>query len=211
MDTDYALMIEQLGDACCPICGLLEKFEFNLMANLQWTIGVTGNSQVRQIIEEQGFCNHHFYMLFRMSNPQHLSKFLIRYVDDFIESKLALPELWHRNCTVCCQINEKTLALIETFSQLYQSDASFRKKFHDNSLLCLPHLQQILAMEMDPELKNDLLRHHQNVLNSFRATMSTFINKRYTEAATEERESPLRTIQLMVGYNGTRWSKQLAQ
>lgn len=206
MSLEKENLFDQIGNGSCPICNLLEQFEFNLMANLQWDVGTEQNPQVEKIIREQGFCNYHFYMLFKMSNPQYLSKFLTRYIDDFVENRLALPELWQRNCTVCCQIDERTQVLIQKFSQLYQSEAAFREKFQGNSLLCLPHLRQVIASEIDQDLKNDLLRHHQNVLNGFRATMSTFIDKRYTEAEKEERGSPLRTIQLMVGYNGTRWS-----
>jgi hypothetical protein len=204
MDTD---LIEQLNESCCPICGLLEKFEFNLMANLQWDVGVAENSQVKQIIEEQGFCNHHFYMLFRMSNPQHLSKFLLRYIDDFLQNRLALPERWERNFTVCEQVDHRTEELILEFSKLYQSEASFRAKFHHNAWLCLPHLRQVIATALDQNLKTDLLQHHRKILDDFGATMRSFIDKRYTEAESEERGAPLRTIQLMAGFHGTRWSK----
>lgn len=64
---------------------------------------------------------------------------------------------------------------------------------------CLLHLRQIIASEINQELKNDLLRHHHNGLNGFRSTMNSFVNKRYPEAEKEERQLPLRTIQRMVG------------
>jgi len=207
MDIDRELMIEQVCESCCPICSLLKKFEFNLMANFQWDVGVKNNQQVEKMIEEQGFCNHHFYMLFRMSNPQHLSKFLLRYIDDFIQHRLALPELSERDCTVCEQVDHQTGEFIQEFSRLYQSEDSFREKFHDNAWLCLPHLEQVIAITMDQNLKAELLQHHKKVMNEFATTMRSFINKRYTEAEGEERQSPIQTIQLMAGFHGTRWSK----
>jgi len=207
MDLNRDLIIKQLSEECCPICSLLGKYEFNLMANLQWDVGEQGNLEVEKIIREQGFCNYHFHMLFKMSNPQHLSKFLIRYINDFIRSKLAQPELWERKCSVCDLIDNRTQELILGFSQIYQSEAMFREKFQKNRLLCLPHLQQIMATNISQNFKDELLSHHKEVLNVFGTIMSSFVNKRYTEAEGEERQSPLLVIQLMVGFHGTRWSK----
>lgn len=200
-------LFEHLGNGSCSICSLLEQFEVNLIANLQWDVETEQNSQFERIIREQKFSNYHFYMLFKMSNPQHHSKFLTHYIDDFVGTKLALQELWQRNRTIWQQTYANTDTLNQIFSQLYRSNDAFRKKFGDNTLFCLPHLQKILAMKMDNELKNELLRYHEEVLTISRTRMSTFIYKRYTETKQDERESPLHTIQLMAGYNGIRWSK----
>lgn len=48
-------LFEQIGNGSCSICKLLEEFEFNLMANLQWDVGTEQNLQVKKIIREQGF------------------------------------------------------------------------------------------------------------------------------------------------------------
>lgn len=205
MDPDHQHFLDQIEKPICPICNMLHEFEFDLLAGLQKEVGDLNTQRVEEMITTTGFCNYHFYELFKMSELQHLSKFLIRYIDDFIENKLVLPELWERDCHLCGVIDKKTRELIRQFLQLYQSEALFRENFLEKGVLCLPHLKQIITEDIPKSHKDKLILRQRKALSETNLNLQSFIKKRYHNSEQEEKRAPIHTISLMVGYHGTRW------
>jgi hypothetical protein len=174
-------MIRSLREAfdyrSCPICHVLDKDEFNFMAQLRYK--TIKEENVRQdVVSSNGYCNFHFHEMARLVTPMGnavLTKDLINEEIKEIERGSFRPTL-RIDCRVCRHADEREDFYVNEFMMLL-SENSFRKEYEATYGLCRIHLNVILNRLQGGELHEFMLASHMMHLKLLRVQLETFISK----------------------------------
>jgi hypothetical protein len=190
----------------CPICHLIDKEEFDFMAQLQHQ--VIEDEKVRQrLVSSKAYCNSHFYEMARLTSPvvnAVLTKDLIKEEIRVLEEKTSgiTNEV---DCSVCKHVMERERFYLEEFKALLREE-SFQKEYDRTDGLCRIHLKRVLDSLKGGELCQYLLRTHLTHLKLLGMELETFISKiRSTKRDIgTEKNSWLVAIEKWVGKKGLR-------
>lgn len=167
----YTIPVNEVYDTdCeCPLCELEKRLE---RETLDYALGAAMmEPDFRLLSNEKGFCNHHFAMLFDMTNKLALALVLDTHLEE-IRKKLSLlsksakslenakgglfkksgasdfneklsGELTNisHGCIVCDKINYTMERYADVLLYMWANDEVFRNKFDKSKGLCLKHMK----------------------------------------------------------------------
>ena len=156
-------------DCECPLCYLEKKLE---RETLDYTLGAAMmEPDFRENSNKQGFCNHHFSMLFDMSNKLALALVLDTHLEeirknldtlskpakslcnakgglfkktgasDFTAALSAQLDTVSDGCIVCDKINHTMERYADVLLYMWANDEKFKEKFDKSKGLCLKHMK----------------------------------------------------------------------
>jgi len=195
---------EALGYRGCPICHVLDKDEYDLMAQLQYQ--TIKEEKVRQnVVSSNGYCNFHFHEMARLASPVGnavLTKDLINAEIKEIEKGFFGTTL-RIDCLVCRYAAEREEFYVKEFRVLL-SEKSFQKEYEATDGLCRIHLKGVLNLLEEGELHHFMLASHIMHLKLLRVQLETFISKVRSTSRDfkEEKNSWLVAIEKMAGKKG---------
>lgn len=168
-------------DCECPMCFLEKKLE---RETLDYALGAAMmEPDFRESSNKKGFCNHHFSMLFDMSNKLALALVLDTHMEEIRKkldtlskasaalgkSKSGLfkktgasefaSSMSHQlkeisnDCIVCEKINHTMERYADVLLYMWANDEHFKEKFDKSKGLCLKHMS--LLADMAPKSLND--------------------------------------------------------
>lgn len=156
-------------DCECPLCGLEKRLE---LETLDYTLGAAMmEPDFRLVSNEKGFCNHHFGMLFDMSNKLALALVLDTHLEevrkkldtmskqasalgkqkgglfkksgarDFAASLSKQLDSIDCGCVICDKINYTMERYADVLLYMWANDEKFKEKFVSSKGLCLKHMK----------------------------------------------------------------------
>lgn len=168
-------------DCECPLCLLEKKLE---RETLDYTLGAAMmEPDFRTLSNENGFCNHHFSMLFDMQNKLALALVLDSHLEeirkkldslskasaalekqkgglfkktgsaDFAASLSKQLDSIECGCVVCDKISHTMKHYADVLLYMWANDPKFKKKFDNSKGLCLKHMK-LLADTAPKSLKD---------------------------------------------------------
>jgi hypothetical protein len=121
----------------CPVCGLLEDLEFDILRHLQYD--VTKNENVRSTIAQAGgFCGFHFRRFRKLANSQTNALLILALIGEYSHHDLDI----HVQCRVCEEITSHESRLLETLCTLLHS-VDFRVVYEQMAGLCIGHMKEV--------------------------------------------------------------------
>ena len=140
----------------CPLCLLYAKLED---AELDLILGASMmEPEVRKVTNRKGFCGRHYQKMFPRKNRLGMALTLESHLDelkkelkpggllsrDAAEKGVRRAEELGQTCYVCDRIEEKFARVLVNTADLHAEESDFRKKFNEQSHLCLPHYARLL-------------------------------------------------------------------
>lgn len=171
----YTIPVNEAFDECaadhslgCPFCRLRAKLEAN---EIELALGASMmEPDVRQNMNEKGFCGEHFDKLLSAKNRLGLSLILESHMnqlreevnDKFLTNLVgkhgttALKRLGKLNstCYICDRVNFTFERMVSNAALLWAEDEDFRKKIPNEPYFCLPHLAMWLEAAQGEVKKN---------------------------------------------------------
>lgn len=167
----YTIPVNEVYDTdCeCPLCELEKRLECE---TLDYTLGAAMmEPDFRLVSNDKGFCNHHFSMLFDMSNKLALALVLDTHLEEIRKKLSSLSkqaealgnnkgglfkksgssefkeklsgnlENISHGCIVCDKINYTMERYADVLLYMWANDNVFRDKFNKSKGLCLKHMK----------------------------------------------------------------------
>lgn len=167
----YTIPVNEVYDTdCeCPLCELEKRLE---RETLDYTLGAAMmEPDFRLVSNDKGFCNHHFSMLFDMSNKLALALVLDTHLEEIRKKLSSLSkqaealgnnkgrlfkksgssefkeklsgnlENISHGCIVCDKINYTMERYADVLLYMWANDNVFRDKFNKSKGLCLKHMK----------------------------------------------------------------------
>lgn len=179
-----------------------------------------------KLVENLGFCNHHFYkMLITATKPESsdghgvalITKSIIeKLLQDLQERKKNCKEHFSQirreeNCPACVHLTTFMEIYIKKAVELLSSrNEEFLKLLKDSKGLCIPHFITLLKMlentMHNQDLSNTLIETEEKSLLLLKSELSEYIRRQSYEFSNENRRAVedvlLRSIQKIVGRRG---------
>lgn len=202
MEQIYTIPVNEAFDAAsegnsrgCPFCMLAEKLENN---EIDLILGASMmEPDIRIKTNEQGFCRHHFDMMFSGKNRLGLGLILESHLDEQKkhfskngliskpgESEIRTVSRLNENCYVCSKIEYHFSKMLETAVLLWEKDPEFRKKTSRQPYFCLPHYKRFLetassylSKKMFKEFYNAVEETENSYFDALREDVSWFCKK----------------------------------
>ena len=111
-----------------------------------------------------GFCKDHYFMMLGRKNRLSIALMLQSHLDGLLgeveTASSAKPakrpffakpleqkqgKFLHETCYVCDKIEEAVRGMVKNLCKMYQSDPEFKKLYQEQSGLCYPHYQRLMA------------------------------------------------------------------
>jgi hypothetical protein len=196
MDYEALILGKMKEENRCPICGVIEDLEYDLLAHLQFEI--TERTEVRdQVVAAGGFCPFHFRQFRKLASEKTNALFLEALVARSLGDKV-LPQA---GCFVCERTSSHETQLSEKFICLLEKDA-FRAAYDHSNGLCLPHLESTAARTPSPEAKEFLYESQRRQLKSLGRSLKKLISRAWLDTSDNERSAIARAVEKLVGHRG---------
>ena len=170
----YTIPVNEVYDTdCeCPLCELEKKLE---KETLDYALGAAMmEPEFRMESNEKGFCNHHYSMLFGMSNKLALSLVLDTHLEEILKKLDSLKKsasalknqkggLFKKTgssdfakalsekldgisdgCVVCDKINHTMERYADVLLYMWANDEKFKEKFNKSKGVCLKHMKLLV-------------------------------------------------------------------
>ena len=170
----YTIPVNEVYDTdCeCPLCELEKKLE---KETLDYALGAAMmEPEFRIESNEKGFCNHHYSMLFGMSNKLALSLVLDTHLEEILKKLDSLKKsasalknqkggLFKKTgsadfskvlsekldsisdgCVVCDKINHTMERYADVLLYMWANDEKFKEKFNKSNGVCLKHMKLLV-------------------------------------------------------------------
>jgi hypothetical protein len=188
------LLAEISENKGCPVCSLVNDYEFDLLAKLQYKI--TREKKVRsEIALHRGFCGFHFRRFKKISNWKtkiFLLKDLIE-INDFNVLEF-LPD-----CCICSSIGKYEEEILPFAINLLKKE-EFKQQFAKTLGLCYPHLNMMKKMINSEELISWLTRaNEKQIKRTLKDLNEMAVIKSYYEIDFEKRELVNSLIEKLAG------------
>ncbi len=196
MDYEDLILSKMKEENRCPICGVVEDLEYDLLAHLQFEI--TERKEVReQVVAAGGFCPFHFRRFRKLASEKTNALFL----EALIVRSLGDKVLLQAGCVVCEGTSCHETQLSEKFICLLEKDA-FRAVYEHSNGLCLPHLESTSARTPSSEAKKFLYESHRRQLKSLGRSLKKLISRAWLDPSNNERSAVPRAVEKLVGHRG---------
>jgi len=154
-------------DSDCPFCYLYKKLETD---ELGLILGASMmESDIRIETNKKGFCGNHFDMMFQMKNrlglglmlESHLSTLKDRLkiggllTKDIAGKAIENIDALNNSCYVCDRIEFSLSKMMHTAVVLWLREKEFNQKFDKQTMFCLPHYREMLAVAKNEFNKKD--------------------------------------------------------
>jgi len=139
----------------CPVCALLDDFEFDVLCTLQFDV-IHDNTLRNTIASEGGFCDFHFRQFRKVANSKTNALLLLAIINHYMQSNME----YSLHCRLCKASAEYEHTLLASFLSLIE-DSAFREVYANQCGLCIGHLGSLLAIDTTVTMKawlNEVLR-----------------------------------------------------
>ena len=152
---DTGLIKEKFAVDCeCPLCEIKKIVEEQFLH--EFLNDAVMEDSTRQKVNEKGFCQRHFDMLF--ARPNKLSVALqtatrVKYLQKFIEntdnakkviSNAKKLEELSKTCIICDYTEESMVKYYKTITQMFVREKSFYKTLFSSKGFCLEHYTKLI-------------------------------------------------------------------
>jgi hypothetical protein len=182
----------------CIVCHALSRIEFDLLAELQ---GTGEGSALAEVKAERriGFCNLHFWRLYRMMSPRVAAPFL-RHIFEKLIARNTIT--FNEPCRACTALDEVEKELLRQLVAQLESPA-VRERYERTDGVCLPHLHRLLASGLLPAEMRDFLASKQRAsCERLLPPLKGLADKSYSLTNDLERGSSARGVEKLVGREG---------
>ncbi|MDY6367300.1 MAG: DUF6062 family protein [Clostridia bacterium] len=149
------LIKEKFREPCeCPLCAIKRKVEENFL--YEFLNDAVMEDTTRMTVNEKGFCDKHFDMLFKRQNKLSLALQIGTHTDRLMRS-LGVPKNEKEAKKLAAFINEKTSSCVicelveesmekyyKTIAQMFTKESDFAEKLSATKGFCLPHYAKLL-------------------------------------------------------------------
>lgn len=146
----------------CPLCRLRDILEQRC---LEYIMGAAMmEPDIRVETNRLGFCKDHYFMMLKRKNRLSIALMLQSHLDGLLKdvesasgAKPAKRSLFskpaehkqgkflHETCYVCDKIEEAVSGMVKNLCKMYQNEPEFKKLYQEQSGLCYPHYQRLMA------------------------------------------------------------------
>ncbi|MDZ7290310.1 MAG: hypothetical protein ONB44_08525 [candidate division KSB1 bacterium] len=182
----------------CLVCHALSRIEFDLLAELQ---GLGEGSALVEVKAGRriGFCNLHFWRLYRMMSPRVAAPFLHKIFKRLIESNTMT---FDEPCRVCMILNEVDKELLHQLIEQLEN-LKIREHYERTDGICLPHFHRLLTSDLvTVEMRNFLTSKQTENGERLLPLLQGLADKSYSLANDLERGSLTRGVEKLVGREG---------
>lgn len=142
----------------CPFCSIKKQFEEN---ELSLILGASMmEPDVRIKTNEQGFCTHHYKMMYEAGKRLPLALILESHLNEISEglhTKKLLPAVYGRStaknlskmsesCYICQRLERNFNHMLDNAVAMFLTDENFRKLCTKQPCFCIDHYAQFLSM-----------------------------------------------------------------
>lgn len=146
------LIHEKFNNACeCPLCEIEKKVEEGLLYEFLNDAVMEDNTRIA--VNNKGFCQKHFDLLFEGQNKLSLALQISTRTDKMMDlfsrpvsPKKRADELEGsvESCIICDYLNESMIKYYKTIAQMYQNEPNFYKKLIATNGFCVKHYANLL-------------------------------------------------------------------
>lgn len=143
------------ADTECPLCELREVAEEQFLH--QFLNDAVMENSTRKKVNELGFCERHFNMLFERPNKlslalqmySRLDKNVLEHVYRTENAKSALKQIDYiektkSTCIICQLVEERMARYYKTFAKLFKNEEKFREVVSSSKGFCMHHYSELL-------------------------------------------------------------------
>jgi len=137
MECEDQILKKMEEERRCPVCGLLEDQEFDILSHLQYD--VTCKEDVRTAIAKAGgFCDFHFRRFRKLANSQTNAVLLLALIREYCERDGGITI----RCRVCNELAVSEARLLEAVDTLLRR-SDFRVIYEQMPGLCVNHMKEV--------------------------------------------------------------------
>lgn len=146
----------------CPLCRLRDMLEQRC---LEYIMGAAMmEPDIRVETNRLGFCKDHYFMMLERKNRLSIALMLQSHLDGLLKgmepvehakpvkkplfAKQTEPKrtgYLHDACYVCDKIEEAVSGMVKNLCKLYAAEPEFKKLYREQTGLCYPHFQRLIA------------------------------------------------------------------
>jgi len=179
--------------ASCPICALLDDYEFEMLSHLQYDITIDAQSR-KTVASEMGFCEFHFRQFRKIANSKTNALLLLDLIEQYSQTEKRLEI----RCRFCNALRIQEESLLDTISTML-SQGSFRQIYSKSSGVCLPHMDVILQRVCSNDLKTWLANIQGEQMRREITALTEMARLSYYDLSKHTRGSVPRMVQKLVG------------
>lgn len=159
------LIKEKFKEPCeCPLCAIRKKVEENLL--YEFLNDAVMEETTRLKVNEKGFCEKHFDMLYKRQNKLSLALQIGTRTDEIMslfsspKSVKAAKKLSEkitaasRSCIICELLDESMEKYYKTIAQMFTKEKDFAETIKNTKGFCLPHYAKLLEYANSAGLKS---------------------------------------------------------
>lgn len=149
------LIKEKFKEPCeCPLCAIKRKVEENFL--YEFLNDAVMEDATRISVNDKGFCDKHFDMLFKRQNKLSLALQVGTHTDNLYralgvpknekEAKKIAAFLSEKtsSCVICELVDESMEKYYKTIAQMFSNESDFAEKLTETNGFCLPHYAKLL-------------------------------------------------------------------
>lgn len=150
------LIVEHFKKECnCPLCNMEKIVEQNICRELLQDGCM--DDDVRRQVNEKGFCEYHFDMLYEMPSKLGLSLQMTTRLNNFKKNYLSMPKNFVaakkqakkiqdglKTCIVCDFTEKEMIKYYKTMAQMFANEEEFKIMLENSNGFCLRHYSKLL-------------------------------------------------------------------
>jgi hypothetical protein len=196
MDYEKTLLGKMKEEARCPVCSVIEDFEYDQLAHLQYDITENANIR-RQVANRGGFCSFHFRQFRKLAsertNALLLHEMVACHLDGRSPAKL--------DCPVCSRTKDHEGELVKALISLLETREA-RFQYSESSGLCISHSRKATELASSQEIRDFLRDSQLRQFSKLSHTLDKMIAKAYLDTTTQERGAIPTTVEKFAGVRG---------
>lgn len=196
--------MEVLQPDRCPLCFQVEDYGQTYLRNLLEE-SVTDPHTRDQLLKSRGFCRRHAW---KAAEPSRALGIAVLYSHLLKAGLTRLPAgspFWKKQapCGVCAEEKSVEKIQVKQFAEGWLLSQKLRDAFESRGILCLPHLEKILARVKNRAARAFLLKTAEKALQPLIKDLNEFLEKqdyhRSQEVMGPEWDAWIRAVRVVAG------------
>lgn len=197
--------LEILQPDRCPLCFTLHAYVHEHIKSLLEE-SVTDPLTRESLFKSRGFCRNHAWQAVRQRQALGMGVIYGSLLEKGL-SELPRRRLWRASkpapCPICVSEEKRGLAAVKEFALCWRDSEKLREAFCERGILCLPHLEKVLAQKMNPPLRKSLGSAGEKALKRLLKDLNEFLEKqdyhRSHEPSGKEWDAWIRVVRMVSG------------
>jgi hypothetical protein len=203
---DPHLYLEVLQPDRCPLCFLVHEYaQEHLKSVLEES--VTDPITRKSLFQSKGFCRQHAWQAVQQSHPLGLAVIYASLLEKDLRDLSAGGKSWgqpkNKPCPICESEKKREHSYVQQFALSWNQSEELRKSFAECGILCVNHLERVLAEKMSAANLKNLRETGKKALERLLKDLNEFLEKqdyhRSHEAFGKERDAWIRVVRMISG------------